>query len=84
MVFGAGVLIGTRFLYFFLTGYGEGKIQSVILSAVMLLMGFLLYFLGVLADLISMNRKPLEETNWRLWRLHERIDALAAQGVSKN
>jgi glycosyltransferase involved in cell wall biosynthesis len=59
--FGAGVLLGMRFTYYYLIGQGEGKIQSLILAAVLLLMGFQLGVVGLLSDLIATNRRILEE-----------------------
>jgi len=61
MVFGAGFLIGMRFLYFYLIGQGDGKIQSLILAAVLLIMGVQLGIAGLLSDLIATNRRILEE-----------------------
>jgi glycosyltransferase involved in cell wall biosynthesis len=61
LVFGAGFLIGTRFLYFYLIGQGDGKIQSLILAAVLLVMGVQLGIGGLLSDLIATNRRILEE-----------------------
>ena len=61
IVFGGGLVIGLRFLYYFFVGAGEGKVQSLILAAVLLLMGFLLGIAGLLSDLIATNRRILEE-----------------------
>lgn len=61
LVFGLGFLIGARFLYFYLIGQGDGKIQSLILAAVLLLMGVQLGIGGLLSDLIATNRRILEE-----------------------
>lgn len=61
LVFAAGFAVGARFLYFFLTVGGTGKIQSLILAAVLLMMGFHTIILGFVADLLSVNRKLLEE-----------------------
>lgn len=60
-LFGAGFLIGLRFLYYFMAGEGDGKTQSLILAAVLLLMGFQLGIGGLLSDLIATNRRILEE-----------------------
>jgi ABC-type spermidine/putrescine transport system permease subunit II len=65
----AGVVIGIRFLYFFATGNGAGHIQSLILSAVLLIVGFQTLLIGLVADLIGFNRKILEEVLYRLRRL---------------
>jgi len=64
----AGVGLGLRFLYFFLQGE-SGHIQSLILTAVLLIVGFLVLLIGLLADLIGFNRQILEETLYRLRRL---------------
>ncbi len=60
-VFGTGFLIGMRFLYYYLVGQGDGKIQSLILAAVLLIMGVQLGIAGLLSDLIATNRRILEE-----------------------
>ena len=40
---------------------GAGHVQSLILAAILLMMGFQTCVLGVLADLLSVNRRLLEE-----------------------
>jgi len=55
-------LIGSgRFLYFYIIGQGAGHVQSLILSAVFLIVGFQIFLIGLVADLIGFNRKVLEE-----------------------
>ena len=69
-VFSIGVLLGMRFTYQYLLGQGEGKIQSLILAAVLLIMGFQLAVGGLLSDLIATNRRILEDLQSRardLW-----------------
>lgn len=61
IVITAGLAGLIRFLYFFLAGNGTGHIQSVVLSAVLIILGFIIITLGIVADLISVNRKILEE-----------------------
>jgi glycosyltransferase involved in cell wall biosynthesis len=56
---GAG--LGFRFLYFYLEGSGSGHIQSLILAAVLLIFGFQAGLLAFVADLLSVNRRLLEE-----------------------
>lgn len=56
-----GIAIGIRFLYFLAIGDGDGHIQSLILCAILFLVGFNLFSLGVVSDLISVNRKLLED-----------------------
>jgi hypothetical protein len=66
LIFLAGFLIALRFLYFYWIGEGEGKVQSLILAAVLLLIGFQTGVFGILSDLIAANRKLNEEIVYRL------------------
>lgn len=61
---GAG--LGVRYLYFFLVGQGAGHVQSVILAAALLIAGFQVILIGLVADLIGFNRRILEEINYRV------------------
>ena len=66
LIFLAAGLIGSlRFLYFILIGEGAGHVQSLILSAVLLIVGFQIFLIGLVADLIGFNRKVLEEILYR-------------------
>ena len=65
-----GGLIGAgRFLVFYMIGMGWGHVQSLILSAILLIVGFQVLLIGLLADLIGFNRKILEEVIYRLRRM---------------
>lgn len=75
VVFFLGLLVGGRFLIFYAMGEGEGHVQSLILAAVLLLIGFQLGIVGVLADLISVNRKLLEDIQRRTRESSNRDDA---------
>jgi len=66
-----GLAIGLRFLYFYLIGEGNGHIQSLILAAILLIVGFQVTLIGLLADLVGFNRKMLEEALYRLRRLEQ-------------
>jgi glycosyltransferase involved in cell wall biosynthesis len=65
IVFGVGVIIGLRFLYYYLFGNSQGHIQSLILAAVLLIVGFQIFLIGLVSDLIFGNRKILEEILYR-------------------
>jgi glycosyltransferase involved in cell wall biosynthesis len=65
----SSVALGVRFLYFYFVGQGSGHVQSVILAAVLGIIGFQTLLIGLLADLISSNRKISEELLYRLRRL---------------
>jgi len=64
-----GILIGSRFLYYYLLGAGEGKIQSLILAAAFLTIGFQVLIVGLLADLISANRRLIEDALLRVKKM---------------
>ncbi len=65
----SGVGLGVRFLYFYFMGQGSGHVQSVILAAILLIIGFQIFLIGLIADLIGFNRKILEEILYRLRRI---------------
>jgi hypothetical protein len=64
-----GLLISARFLYYYWTGSGYGKLQSLILAAVLLIVGFQVILIGLVADLISGSRKILEDVQYRVRKL---------------
>jgi glycosyltransferase involved in cell wall biosynthesis len=66
ILFGTGFLIGLRFLWKYLGGAGEGHVQSLILAALLLGMGFQTILVAFLADLLAANRKLMEEVRYRL------------------
>lgn len=55
-----GLILGLRFLYYYLNGNGSGHVQSLILASLLLILGALTALCGLLADLTSVNRKLLE------------------------
>jgi glycosyltransferase involved in cell wall biosynthesis len=64
-LFGAG-----RFLYFFLfEPPATGHTQSLILTAVLLIVGFQVFLIGLLADLIGSNRTLIEDVLYRVKRI---------------
>jgi hypothetical protein len=65
----AGLGISVRFLYYWVTGSGYGKLQSLILAAVLLIVGIQVVLIGLVADLISGSRKILEDVQYRVRRL---------------
>ncbi len=69
LTFLLGSSIGIRFIYFYLVGNGSGHIQSLILSAVLLIVGFQLIMIGLVADTISANRRLIEDALYRIRRM---------------
>ena len=73
-----GVVIGTlgafllaRFLWFYMTDGGAGHIQSVIIGAMLTAAGLFLFVIGLVADLIAVNRQLLEDIEWRVRRMED-------------
>ena len=77
VLFGAGLLLGMRFLYFYFNGQGDGHVQSVILASVLLGMGFQTFLIAFIADLLAANRKLLEEVRFTV--KHAGSGPMAAQ-----
>ena len=69
--FGLGLLVSFRFLYFYFSNPRAGHIQSLILAALLLGIGFFLFIMGLMADLISVNRKLLEKLDYRLRQIED-------------
>lgn len=69
-----GLLPAARFLYFYVTGNRVGHVQSLILATILIVVGFQVLLIGVLADLISFNRQIVEEVLYRLRRLDAERD----------
>ena len=64
LLVGAGLALGLRYLYLVSVGEGAGHVQSVVLSALLMGMGVFTGLIGIVADLIAVNRQLLE--NWLL------------------
>jgi glycosyltransferase involved in cell wall biosynthesis len=68
-LFGAGFLAGLRFLYYYLVGDGTGHVQSLILSSILLGIGFQTVLTAFLADLLAVNRRLMEDVQYRVKKL---------------
>lgn len=69
IIFTLGLAVGIRFLVFYFGGTGAGHIQSLILASTLMLLGFQTFIVGLLADIISANRKILEDVQYHVRRL---------------
>jgi glycosyltransferase involved in cell wall biosynthesis len=63
--FSIGFILGVRWLYLLYAGIGHTHVPSLILAAILLLMGFQMWILGFVADLLAVNRKLLEDIQLR-------------------
>ena len=64
-----GIILGLRFVYFYVSGAGAGHVQSLILAAVLLIVGFQMLILGMVADLLAANRRLMEDTLYRVRKI---------------
>jgi glycosyltransferase involved in cell wall biosynthesis len=64
-----GLALGIRYLIFALNGQGAGHIQSVIMAAVLWIVGLQVFLIGLVADLIGFNRRIIEEILYRVRKL---------------
>ena len=73
-IFTAGFLLALRFIYNYFTDFtGGGRfVQSLIVSAVLMIVGFQVVLIGLLADVISANRKLLEDLLYRVRKIEIR------------
>ncbi len=60
---------GGRFLYFMAQGQGSGHVQSLILAAILAIVGFQTTLIGLMADLVGFNRRMLDEVTYRVKRM---------------
>ncbi len=63
-----GFVLSARWLWLYSQGTPRAHVPSLVAAAVFLLAGFQLIVLGLLADLLSVNRKLLEDIQLRLRR----------------
>jgi glycosyltransferase involved in cell wall biosynthesis len=75
-VFGlAGVIAGGRFVFFYFTDGGGGHVQSVVFSALCLILAAVLALMGVVGELVATNRKLLESLKYQVRQLqHTKLD----------
>lgn len=64
-----GVLIGIRYLVLLFSGEGIGHIQSLILASTLMLIGVQTVVIGLLSDIISDNRKILEDVQYHVRKM---------------
>jgi glycosyltransferase involved in cell wall biosynthesis len=70
VTFSLGVLLGIRFLYYFLFSETDHlHVQSLILAAILMLAGFQMVLTGIVADLINSSRSVLEDLSYRFRRM---------------
>ena len=69
--FSLGFLLSVRWIWLFVTAFeqtGRSHVPSLIFSAILILIGVQCWIFGLIADLMSANRKLLEDIQLRLRR----------------
>lgn len=64
-----GSVLGVRYLILLFSGDGGGHIQSLILTAILLMAGFQTITIGLLGDTIAANRKLIEDMQYRIRKM---------------
>ncbi|KKN33818.1 hypothetical protein LCGC14_0799830 [marine sediment metagenome] len=72
VLFLAGSLGLGRWLWFFFTQDNAGHVQSLVISAGLIIVGFQIGLIGLLSDLVSVNRKLIEDTLYRVKKMELR------------
>jgi len=71
-----GVVPVVRFFIFYISGEGDGKIQSLLLGGVFITLGYITFSVALLADVIALNRRLIEATLEKVRRLEiESVDS---------
>ncbi|MCM1181105.1 MAG: glycosyltransferase family 2 protein [Clostridium sp.] len=69
ILFLIGMILGIRYLVFIFTGATGGHVQSLILASMLMMMGFMTGIIGLQADIISANRKILEDIQYHVRKI---------------
>ena len=72
VLFGIGLLLGIRYLVLMFQGSSGGHVQSLILASIFLGMGFQTIIIAFIADLMGVNRKLLEDVQYRIRKIELR------------
>jgi len=74
VLFASGFVIGLRFLYYFFREGGGGHVQSLILASILLGIGFQTMLVAFLADLQAVNRRLMEDIQYRIRKMESGKD----------
>ena len=73
VVFLAGLMLASRYIYYLFRGEGDGHVQSLILAATLMMLGFQTIVIGLISDLIAANRRLSEEAVYRLRKMDREV-----------
>ena len=77
--------LGGIYIYFLAIGQGSGHVQSLILASMLIIIGVQAGVIGLLADVISANRKLLEDIQFSVRRMEygEGHEAQKKEGIDE-
>ncbi|MCR5828930.1 MAG: glycosyltransferase family 2 protein [Lachnospiraceae bacterium] len=76
--------LGIRYIVYMCLGEGTGHVQSLILTAILALMGFMAILIGLLGDVIAANRKIIEDIQYHVRRIDYRIDRIEDENAANS
>lgn len=65
----AGLILGIRYVYLLIAVNASGHVQSLILASILLLMGFIAFVIGLMADILAKNRMILEDIQYHVRKI---------------
>ena len=68
-LFGAGLIVTLRFVYYYFAGEAFRHLGSMVAAAVLMIVGFQVVLIGLVADVISGTRKLLEDLLYRVRKM---------------
>ena len=71
-IFLIGLSLLARFIFLYILDEGNGHIQSLIISSMLVITGFQTFLFGILADLLAINRKLIEDVQVRTKKLENK------------
>jgi glycosyltransferase involved in cell wall biosynthesis len=74
-----GIIPMLRFVYFYFTSGGAGHIQSLVIGSSFMVIGGLFFMFGLMAELISFNRKTASKALEKIRRLEHEIDKIGSK-----
>ncbi len=72
LIFLVGMILLGRFIFLYFLDEGNGHIQSLIICSMLVITGFQVVLFGVLADLLAINRKLIEDIQVRTKKLENK------------
>lgn len=68
-----GVGLGIRYIVLLCMGGGQGNVPSLILCSILILIGVMIWVVGLLADVMAANRKILQEIQQKVRKIEYKI-----------